>query len=98
MSEQLEAIKELSGLVLQENWEQVKTFLTDDLMYKVGSGEPKHGKEAVSDFLAATFKNTAKLESHDVPEGLGRTRHDCHRDGRELSARQERENGGGGLL
>jgi ketosteroid isomerase-like protein len=66
MSEQLDAIKELSGLVLQENWDRVKTFLTDDLMYKVGSGEPRHGKDAVSDFLAATFKNVAKLESHDV--------------------------------
>lgn len=66
MSEQLDAIKELSECVLKENWEKVKTFLTDDLMYKVGSSEPRYGKDAVSDFLASTFKTTAKLESHDI--------------------------------
>lgn len=66
MSEQLDAIKQLSQDVLNENWEKVKTFLTDDLMYKVGSGEPKHGKDAVSSFLSSIFKTTAKLEGHDV--------------------------------
>ena len=66
MSELLEAIKQLSEYVLKENWEKVKTYLTDDLFYKVGSGEPKHGKEAVSDFLSMIFKTTAKLEGHDV--------------------------------
>jgi limonene-1,2-epoxide hydrolase len=66
MSEQLDAIKQLSQDVLNENWEKVKTFLTDDLMYKVGSGEPKHGKEAVASFLSSIFKTTAKLEGHDV--------------------------------
>ena len=66
MSDQLEAIKQLSEYVLKENWEKVKTYLTDDLFYKVGSGEPKHGKEAVSDFLSMIFKTTAKLEGHDV--------------------------------
>ena len=66
MSEQLEAIKQLSEFVLKEDWAKVKTYLTDDLFYKVGSSEPKHGKEAVSDFLSMIFKTTAKLEGHDV--------------------------------
>ena len=66
MSEQMEAIKELSEHVLKENWDKVKTFLTDDLMYKVGSDEPRHGKDAVSEFLAPIFKTTAKLEGHDI--------------------------------
>ena len=66
MSEQLEAIKLLSDHVLKENWEQVKNFLTDDLMYKVGSGEPRYGKNAVPEFLSTIFKTTAKLEGHDV--------------------------------
>ena len=66
MSDQLEAIKQLSEDVLKENWDKVKSFLADDLMYKVGSGEPKHGKEAVPNFLSNIFKTTAKLEGHDI--------------------------------
>ena len=66
MSEQLEAIQKLSECVLNEDWEQVKTLLTDDLMYKVGSSEPRYGNEAVADFLSSVFKSTAKLEGHDV--------------------------------
>ena len=66
MSEQLEAIKQLSEAVLKEDWEQVKTFLTDDLLYKVGSSEPQYGKDAVPNFLSSIFKTTAKLEGHDV--------------------------------
>lgn len=66
MSEQLEAIKQLSEYVLKEDWEMVKTFLTDDLLYKVGSNEPQYGKDAVANFLSTIFKTTAKLEGHDV--------------------------------
>jgi limonene-1,2-epoxide hydrolase len=66
MSEQLEAIKQLSEYVLKEDWDQVKRFLTDDLLYKVGSGEPQYGKDAVANFLSSVFKTTAKLEGHDV--------------------------------
>jgi len=66
MSEQLDAIKQLSEDVLKENWDKVRTFLTDDLFYKVGSGEPRHGRDAVATFLSNIFKTTAKLEGHDI--------------------------------
>ena len=40
LSEQLQAVVQLSGFVLNEDWEQTKPFLTDDILYKVGSAEP----------------------------------------------------------
>jgi predicted SnoaL-like aldol condensation-catalyzing enzyme len=66
MSEQLDAIQEMSEAVLNEDWEKFKTFLTDDIMYKVGSSEPTYGKQAVVDFLSSVFKTTGKLTGHDV--------------------------------
>ncbi|MBC1222988.1 nuclear transport factor 2 family protein [Nostoc sp. UCD121] len=66
MSEQLEAVVQLSGFVLKEDWEQVKRFLTDDIFYKVGSSEPVYGKQAVVNFLSSMFANTAKFTGHNV--------------------------------
>jgi hypothetical protein len=66
MSEQLDALKEMSDAVLKQNWEKVKSYLTDDLMYKMGSEEPKYGKEAPTNALQWLFKNAAMLEGEDV--------------------------------
>ncbi|MEA5619038.1 nuclear transport factor 2 family protein [Cronbergia sp. UHCC 0137] len=65
-SEQLQAIGELSAAIMAEDWEKVKTYLTDDLLYKVGSGEAMYGPNAVVDFFKHTFKNTAKFYGHDA--------------------------------
>ncbi|MEA5619039.1 nuclear transport factor 2 family protein [Cronbergia sp. UHCC 0137] len=64
--EQLKVVGELSAAIMAEEWEKVKTYLTDDLLYKVGSGEPMYGPNAVVDFFKHTFKNTAKFYGHDA--------------------------------
>ncbi|MBG1239701.1 nuclear transport factor 2 family protein [Nostoc sp. NZL] len=66
LSEQLQAVVQLSEFVLKENWEQAKNFLTDDIFYKVGSSEPVYGKQAVVNFLSSLFTNTAKFINHEV--------------------------------
>ncbi|MBD2203576.1 nuclear transport factor 2 family protein [Calothrix sp. FACHB-1219] len=65
-SEQLKAVGELSAAIMAEDWERVKTYLTDDLLYKVGSAEPMYGPNAVVDFFKQTFKTTAKFYGHDA--------------------------------
>ncbi|MDJ0506242.1 MAG: nuclear transport factor 2 family protein [Nostocales cyanobacterium LE14-WE12] len=65
-SEQLKAVGELSAAIMAEDWEKVKTYLTDDLFYKVGSGEPMYEPNAVVDFFKHTFKTTAKFYGHDA--------------------------------
>ena len=63
-SEQLEAVVELSQNIMAENWDKVKTFLTDDIFYKVGSGKEVYGPDAVVNFFKQTFKNIAKFTGH----------------------------------
>ncbi|MBS3026171.1 MAG: nuclear transport factor 2 family protein [Dolichospermum sp. DET50] len=65
-SPQLQVVGELSAAIMAEDWEKVKTYLTDDLFYKVGSGEPMYGPNAVVDFFKHTFKTTAKFYGHDA--------------------------------
>ena len=66
MLEQLDAILQMSDYVLKEDWDKVGEYLTDDILYRVGSGEAQQGKQAVIGFLSEVFKNTAKLTGHDV--------------------------------
>lgn len=63
---QLQAVQQLSAYVLKEDWENVKPFLTEDILYKVGSSQPVYGKQAVVDFLSNLFQTTAKFTGHEV--------------------------------
>ncbi len=63
---QLKAVGELAQAVTAQDWEKVKSYLTDDIFYKVGSGEVVYGPQAVVDFFARTFRTTAIFYSHDV--------------------------------
>ncbi len=65
-SEQLNAVGELSQAIMAQDWAKVKTYLTDDIFYKVGSAEPRYGRQEVVDFFADTFKNTAVFFGHKV--------------------------------
>ncbi len=65
-AEQLNAVGELSQAIMAEDWAKVKTYLTDDIYYKVGSGEPRYGRQEVVDFFADTFKTTAVFFGHKV--------------------------------
>ncbi|QSJ20292.1 nuclear transport factor 2 family protein [Nostoc sp. UHCC 0702] len=66
LSKQLQAVVQLSEAVINEDWEQVKHFLTDDIFYKVGSSEHVYGKQAVINFLSTMFATTAKFIGHEV--------------------------------
>ncbi len=65
-SEQLNAVGATSAAIVAQDWEAVKTHLADDIFYKVGSGEPRYGPQAVVDFFKETFKNTAVFAGHEV--------------------------------
>ncbi|MBE9045206.1 nuclear transport factor 2 family protein [Pleurocapsales cyanobacterium LEGE 10410] len=65
-SEQLTAVGELAQAIVAQNWAKVKTFLTDDIFYKVGSTEPRYGRQEVVDFFADTFRTTAVFTGHKV--------------------------------
>jgi predicted SnoaL-like aldol condensation-catalyzing enzyme len=64
--EQLKAVGELAGAVMAQDWDKVKSYLTANVFYKVGSGEPRHGPDAVVDFFKHTFKNTAIFYAHEA--------------------------------
>ena len=65
-SEQLAAVGELANAIVAQDWAKVKTYLTDDIFYKVGSAEPRYGRQEVVDFFADTFKTTAVFTGHKV--------------------------------
>ena len=65
-AEQLNAVGELSQAIMAEDWAKVKTYLTDDIYYKVGSTEPRYGRQEVVDFFAQTFRTTAVFFGHKV--------------------------------
>lgn len=65
-SEQFKAVGELAQAVIDQNWDKVKSCLTDDIFYKVGSGEPRYGQQNVVDFFRDTFKNIAVFTGHKV--------------------------------
>jgi limonene-1,2-epoxide hydrolase/alkylhydroperoxidase/carboxymuconolactone decarboxylase family protein YurZ/catechol 2,3-dioxygenase-like lactoylglutathione lyase family enzyme len=62
--EQLDAVANLAQAVISQDWDTVKSYLTDDVYYKVGSGTPLYGKQAVVDFFIQTFKTTAVFTGH----------------------------------
>jgi alkylhydroperoxidase/carboxymuconolactone decarboxylase family protein YurZ/ketosteroid isomerase-like protein/catechol 2,3-dioxygenase-like lactoylglutathione lyase family enzyme len=66
LSEQSQTAQQLAESVLNEDWERVKTFLTEDVFYKVGSAEPVYGRQAVVDYLFSLFQNTAKFTGHEI--------------------------------
>lgn len=65
-SEQFQAVGELAQAVMAQDWEKVKSYLTDDIFYKVGSGEHRYGQQEVVEFFKDTFKNTAVFTGHKV--------------------------------
>jgi predicted ribosomally synthesized peptide with nif11-like leader len=66
LSDQLKAVGELAKSVMAQDWEKVKTYLTPDIFYKVGSGEPLYGPQAVVNFFQQVFSNTAVFYGHEV--------------------------------
>ena len=62
----MSVVEKLGQYVIDEEWNEVKELLTDNVLYRVGSNEPVYGKQAVVDYLSSLFENTAKLTRHDV--------------------------------
>ncbi len=46
------------------NWEEFKTFFTDDVLYKIGANDPVIGPEAIAGLLQHIYK-TLKLTTHN---------------------------------
>jgi alkylhydroperoxidase/carboxymuconolactone decarboxylase family protein YurZ/limonene-1,2-epoxide hydrolase/catechol 2,3-dioxygenase-like lactoylglutathione lyase family enzyme len=65
-SEQFQAVGELSQAVMAQNWNKVYSYLTDDILYKVGSSEAVYGPQEVIEFFKNTFKNIAVFTGHRV--------------------------------
>ena len=64
--EQLKAVGDLSQAIVAQDWEKVKSYLTDDIFYKVGSGAPRYGSQSVVDFFQDTFKTAGVFAGHKV--------------------------------
>jgi ketosteroid isomerase-like protein len=47
-----------------ENWEEFKTFFTDDVLYKIGANDPVIGPDAIAGLLQHIYK-TLKLTTHN---------------------------------
>lgn len=69
MSEQItttitkrEIIKRMGEAGYQRNWELFKTFLSNDILFKVGGLPEKKGPDAVADLYIQTFKTDLVLE------------------------------------
>lgn len=72
-SQKLQTVETLFGAMQKEDWETIKSCLTDDIFYRVGSSEPIHGSENVVNFLSNMYK-VAKFQYPDIrqvvePEG-----------------------------
>jgi limonene-1,2-epoxide hydrolase len=64
-SEQIKTPLAISDAIVREDWDEVKSHLTDDVFYKVGSDPERHGPEDVVGFLKELFL-TAKFTGEDV--------------------------------
>ena len=64
--EQFQAVGELASAVIAQDWNKVKSYLSDDILYKVGSGEPRYGPQEVVEFFKDTFRNIAVFTGHRV--------------------------------
>lgn len=64
ISPQMQTVFALSENIMNEKWDKLPEYLTDDLLYKVGSSEPRHGAKAVGEFFQEIFATFAKFIGH----------------------------------
>ena len=72
-SPQLQTVETLFAAMKRQDWATLKSCLTEDVFYRVGSSEPVHGPEAVQNYLSGLYE-IASFEQADVrqilePEG-----------------------------
>lgn len=48
-SPQVQTVDTLFDSMKKQDWEKIKSCLTEDVLYKVGSSEPVHGSQSVVD-------------------------------------------------
>lgn len=68
-SRKLQTVETLFSAMQREDWETLKSCLTDDVFYRVGSSEPIHGSQNVVNFLTNMYK-VAKFQYPDVRQVL----------------------------
>lgn len=66
LSEQMQTVYALSENIMQENWDKLPDYLTDDLYYQVGSSPAKHGSKAVGEFFQDVFATFARFTGHQA--------------------------------
>ena len=55
-------IKKMGEALFRRDWEQFKTFLADDILFKDGGLPERHGPDAVADLYIQTFKTDLVLD------------------------------------
>ena len=54
-------IKKMGEALFRRDWEQFKSFLADDILFKDGGLPDRHGPDAVADIYIQTFKTDLVL-------------------------------------
>lgn len=72
-SAKVQTVETLFDAMKRKDWNTIKSCLTDDVLYRVGSSEPLYGHQAVQDYLSSLYQEV-RFESADVrqivePEG-----------------------------
>ena len=65
--------------LFRRDWEQFKTFLADDILFKDGGLPERHGPDAVVDLYVQTFKTDLVLDGLMPAGELGVREHRHHR-------------------
>jgi ketosteroid isomerase-like protein len=68
-SARLKTCETLFSAMLEQDWETFKSCLSEDVMYRVGSGEPVYGPDAVAGFLQS-FYTQVTMQPPDVRQVL----------------------------
>jgi limonene-1,2-epoxide hydrolase len=65
----------VSAAIIDQNWDQVRSHLAEDILYRPGSRPEIHGREEALQMMIETFTKFARFTGHRVRqvwEGQGR--------------------------
>ncbi|MBH8574397.1 nuclear transport factor 2 family protein [Nostocaceae cyanobacterium CENA369] len=68
-SPKLQTVETLFDAMKRKDWTTIKSCLTEDVFYRVGSSEPVHGPEEVQKYLSGLYE-IASFEYADVRQVL----------------------------
>ena len=68
-SPQVQTVETLFEAMKKQDWATIKSCLTEDVLYRVGSSEPVYGYESVEKYLSSLYEQV-KFEGADVRQVL----------------------------